>query len=210
MALTFYYAPMSTATVTHVELEELGIPYEKVKLDIKAGDQNKPEFRKLNPHGKVPTIVDDGVPVFESLAIAIHLGEKYGVERGLWPAAGSKERPQALSWVVWTHATLAVIGFMIMSNESSESPENMKSAARAEFARGEFEKLLATLDAHLAGREVMVGNQYSLVDAHLGATLGWLKAAIPYDLAKWKNISAWLAKASARPAVGRVWSGAAG
>src|SRR6266545_4462922 len=98
MALIFYYAPMSSATPVYWALEELGVPFEKVKLDLRAGDQKKPEFLKINPNGQVPALVGDGTPMFESVAILLHLGERYGVDKKLWPAAGTPERMGAMSW----------------------------------------------------------------------------------------------------------------
>ena len=106
MALTFYYAPMSTATITAIVLEELGIPYKSVKLDIKAGDTKKPDFLKLNPNGKVPLVVHDDIPIFESAAITMYLGEQFGVEKKLYPAPGPK-RGEAMKWIVWSNVTLA-------------------------------------------------------------------------------------------------------
>ena len=97
MSLVFYYSPMSTAVVTHWILEELGIPYETVKVDFQK-DTKKPEYVKLNPNGAVPLIVHDGTPIFESAAIAIYLGETFGVEKGLFPAPGPK-RGEALKWI---------------------------------------------------------------------------------------------------------------
>ena len=58
MSLIFYYSPMSTATLTELCLEELAVPHDKKKLDLKAGDTKKPEFLKLNPFGQVPVLVD--------------------------------------------------------------------------------------------------------------------------------------------------------
>src|SRR5579883_1907388 len=101
MALKFYYQPMTSATRVHWALEELGIPYEKHKLDLAAGDQKKPDFLAINPNGKVPAIVDGDAKVFESVAIFAWLGEKYGAERGLWPRVGTAEHAEALSWLVW-------------------------------------------------------------------------------------------------------------
>ena len=62
MSLTFYYSPQSSASPVHWTLEELGIPYEKVKIDLKENQQKKPEYLKLNPNGRVPLLVHDGVP----------------------------------------------------------------------------------------------------------------------------------------------------
>ena len=100
MSITFYFAPQSNASRVHGSLIELGVPFEKVRVDIRIGEQKKPEFLALNPNGKVPTVVLDGTPMFESVAIQIALGERYGVERGLWPAPGTPERLRALTWLV--------------------------------------------------------------------------------------------------------------
>ncbi len=88
MGLTFYFAPQSTASITTLVLEELGIPCERVKLDLRKGETKKPEFLKLNPNGRVPTLVHDGVAIWESAAITIYLGETFGEKAKLWPAAG--------------------------------------------------------------------------------------------------------------------------
>jgi len=100
MSLTFYYSPQSSATPVHWTLEELGIPYEKVPIDLKTEQNKQPAFLKLNPNGKVPLIVHDGVPIFESAAIQIYLGETFGVDKGLFPAAGPR-RGEAMKWIVW-------------------------------------------------------------------------------------------------------------
>src|SRR2546430_300796 len=100
MSLKFYYSPMSSATRIHWALEELGVPYEKVKLDLTAGDQKKPEYLALNPNGKVPLVVDDGTVIFESLAILLHLGERYGVEKDLFPSAWAP-RAEVFKWMAW-------------------------------------------------------------------------------------------------------------
>src|SRR5580765_4708503 len=85
MSLTFYYSPQSTASLTELVIEELGIPVEKVKVDLKS--KERPELLKVNANNKVPVIVHDGTPIFESAAITIYLGEQFGTAKGLWPAA---------------------------------------------------------------------------------------------------------------------------
>jgi hypothetical protein len=81
MTLVFHHAPMSSAVTTHWVLEELGVPYDKVKLDLAAGDTRKPAHLAINPNGKVPVIVHDDVPIFESAAISIDLGGTFGVAK---------------------------------------------------------------------------------------------------------------------------------
>lgn len=109
MSIVLYWHPMSSATPVACALAELGLPHERVKIDIRAGEQHRPDFLALNPNGKVPTLTVDGAPMFEALAIQLWLGETYGVERGLWPAPGTPERLQALSWCAWAYVSYGAV-----------------------------------------------------------------------------------------------------
>jgi glutathione S-transferase len=197
MSLVFYYAPMSTAVVTHWVLEELGIPYEKVKLDFAAGDTKKPDFLKLNPNGVVPVIVHDGQPIFESAAIAIYLGETFGVEKGLFPAAGPK-RGQALSWIVWGNVTLAgAIGRHQLAS-SERIPAEQRNEKAAEVARAQVEGLFKLLDGALEGKQWLVGDSFSLADAHVASFVVY-STFVGFDPKPYANLEAWRARATARP-----------
>ena len=79
MSLTFYFAPMSTASITEAVLAELAIPFDLIKLNISVGDTRTPEFLKVNPNGRVPAIVHEGTAIWESSAITMYLGEIFGV-----------------------------------------------------------------------------------------------------------------------------------
>ena len=207
MSLMFYYAPMSTATLSELVIEELGIPVDKKKLDIKAGDTTKPEFLKVNPNGKVPTIVHDGVPIWESVAITIYLGEVFGTQKGLWPAPGPK-RGQAMTWVAWTNVTLgeAVYRRGHASGEWGErSPRHDKAF---EVANEDIQKHLGILDAALAGKDYLLG-EYTLADTHLHSICDWLHH-MKIDFNAFPNITAWSARCAQRPAYQRVMAAAFG
>ena len=105
MAMTFYYTPMSSASRVHWALEELGAAYEKVRVNLAEGEQKRPEYLKLNPNGKIPLLVVDGHPIFESLAQLLHLGETFGVEKGLFPEPGV-ERAEAFKWMCWVSVSV--------------------------------------------------------------------------------------------------------
>lgn len=197
MALTFYYAPMSTASVTDLVLRELDIPVERVRVDLRAGDQRKPEFLALNPNGKVPVIVHDGVAIFESAAITLYLGEQFGVERGLYPAPGPK-RGEAMKWAVWANVTLGDAVYLWCRN-TQWLPEPMRNAAVAEMALGDVQKNLAILDAALAGKSYLLGDTFCLVDAHLVSFTDWLRH-MHIDFSAHANLNAWSARVAARPA----------
>lgn len=203
MSLVFHYAPFSTAGVTHFALEELGIPYEKVKVDIAKGEQHTPAFKALNPMQKVPVIVHDGQPVFESAAIAIYLGETFGVERGLFPAPGPL-RAQAIQWIVWTNATLnEAVQRTILSASSPRVPAERQNAAMSAWGKADLAVRLGVLNDHLAQRAYVVGDTFSLVDAHLAATVGWITMIelVPPGLT---HLEAWLQRCTSRPAYART------
>jgi len=191
MSLIFYYAPYSTAVATYWVLEELAVPHEKVRIDIITNrDQDKADFRALNPNGKVPTIVHDGTPVFESAAIAAYLGETFGVAKRLYPEPGPK-RSQALQWLVWTNVSLAH-AIAVHQEAKEKSPE---IAARA---KAEIEQLLGILDTHLANKTWMLGDQFTIVDAHVAAFVSYA-GIVGFPPAPRKHLAAWFERAKARP-----------
>jgi len=202
MSLTFYTAPQSTATITDVVFAELGTPHERVVLDIRAKDTNKPEFRALNPNCKVPVIVHDGTSIWESAAITIYLGETFGTDKKLWPAAGPK-RGEAMKWVVWSNVTLGDAVYRVGRNTGSWVPADQQNAKAAEVAGKEIQELLGILDHALAGNAFLTGADYTLADAHVNTFLDWLRHQ-KMDFSKFSHLNAWSAKCSARPAYQKV------
>jgi GST-like protein len=200
MSITFYYSPQSNATRIHWSLAELGVPHETVKVDLKAGDQKKPEFLALNPNGKVPTIVIDGTPMFESVAIQIALGERYGVEKGLWPATGSPEHLTALAWIIWGQVTFAGTLFRYMMNTSDYFPKEQQNEKQAENALNELGNLLGILDARLAERQYLTGDRFTLADLDLSSVLGWGLNWAKIDISARPNLKAWVDRCTERPA----------
>jgi glutathione S-transferase len=190
MSITFYYAPRSSATRVHWALEELQVPYAKVKMDLRAGDARKPEYLKLNPNAVVPCLVDESTAIFESLAILIHLGQKYGVERDLWPHLASAQQGQALSWTVWSSVTLGAAGYRFSTLAGKPEAEPHK----ADFARS-----LALLDQRLAAGPHILGEKFSLVDVANAASL-WMATRAGYDLSAHPRVAEWLKRVTARPA----------
>lgn len=210
MSLTFYFAPMSTASVTHAVLAELDIPFERVTLDIPARATSTPEFLAINPNGQVPAIVHDGTAIWESAAITLYLGEMFGVDAGLYPKPGAK-RGEAMKWVVWANVKLAEAAGRLARaldprtpgavepGTSDFVPVEHRPAGAAEKAREDLAALLAILNGGLDGRPFLLGD-YTLVDTHLQAFVGWL-GMMGIDLAPHPNVAAWLRRCMARPAL---------
>jgi glutathione S-transferase len=201
MSLKFYYAPMSTAGITAIVLEELETPCEKIKLDFKAGDTRKPEFLRLNPNGKVPVIVHDGVAIWESAAITMYLGEVFGVAKGLYPAPGPK-RGEAMKWITWTHVTLADAVGRSMRNATDFYPAEQRNAKAAEAAQADIQSCLRILDESLSGKQFLAGD-YTLADAHVNAFVDWLRY-MKMDFSLYPHLNEWSERAAARPAYVRA------
>jgi glutathione S-transferase len=197
MSLVFYWHPMSSATPIACALAELGVAHDRVRIDIRSGEQRTPEYLAINPNGKVPCLVVDGTPIFEGLAIHLWLGERFGVARGLWPAADTPGRLQAMSWCAWAYVTyMAAIGRLRLA--TTEGP--LRDAAQAAAAADDVTQLLDVLDAHLAGRGWMLDGQYSLVDLVVGQVVGY-GTYVGAGVDNHPAIAAWLAQVQARPAM---------
>jgi glutathione S-transferase len=200
MGLTFYFAPQSTASITTLVLEELGIPCERVKLDFQKGETKKPEFLKINPNGLVPTLVHDGAAIWESAAITIYLGETFGDQAKLWPAAGPK-RGEAMKWVVWTNVSLGESVYRWARN-AMWAPEDERNAKAAATASKDIAARLSVLDGALADRHFLVGD-YTLADTHVNSYVDWLRH-MKIDMAGLNHLSAWSKRCSERPAYARA------
>jgi glutathione S-transferase len=199
MALTVYYAPQTRAIRVLWALEELGIPYERVKLDLSKGEQKKPEYLALNPNGTVPTLVVDGLPMMESLAQTLFLAEKYGVAKKLWPAEGTPARAEALSWIMWMSETLGGALFRFVMNTNERVPAEQRNAAAAKAGRDDLTKCLGILEKRLETADYLVGGEFSLADLSCGA-LVFARTAGGVDMTPYPRSNAWVDRCTARAA----------
>ncbi len=205
MAIKLYSWPRSSGTRVAWALEELGLPYEYIKLDQKSQEQRSPEYLALNPHGKVPALVDGSQVFFESGAVLLHLGAKYGVEKGLWPADGGQPRADALSWTVWAMTELGPYMLQYLYH-GLDTPVSYKSEDRskaaAEYCLMQFNRQLDVLEARLAGRECLMG-AFSLVDV---AVASWVSIGtmLGLKLERHAGVAGWCKRCAERPAFKRA------
>ena len=216
MSLTFYFAPMSTASITEAVLAELAIPFELVKLNISVGDTRKPEFLKVNPNGRVPAIVHEGTAIWESSAITMYLGEVFGVDAKLYPAPGPK-RGEAMKWIAWSNVTLAEPASRLFAslppqkqgdvetNAQEKVTPEMKSAIAMEKAKADLADCLTILNGGLEGRAFLTGD-YSLADTHLQGIVSWI-GSMDIDLTPFPNVTEWLKRCYERPAIAKLMVG---
>lgn len=194
MTITLYTAATPNAYKVSVTLEELALPYAVVTVDLAHGEQKTEEYLRLNPNGRVPTLVDDDFPIFESGAILMYLAEKTGQ---LMPT-DVKGRSQVIQWLMFQ---MGGIGPMMgQANVFFRYFPEKIPAAIARY-QGEGRRLFTVLDRQLASREFLAGD-YSIADI---ANWCWVRTA------KWSGIETdglphlqrWLAAIAERPAVQR-------
>lgn len=197
MSLVFYWHPMSSATPIACALAELGVDHDRVRIDIRNGEQRTPEYLAINPNGKVPCLVVDGTPIFEGLAIHLWLGERFGVARGLWPAADTPERLQAMSWCAWAYVTYsAMINRLMLATREGPLRDSAQAAAAGQGAA----ELLGLLEDRLGSQPWMLGGDYSLVDLVVAQVVGY-GTYVGAGVDAYPAVAAWLAQVQARPAM---------
>ncbi len=205
MTITLYAAPMSSATPVIHALEELQLPHEMVRVDLQAGDQRKPDFLALNPNGRVPTLVVDGTPMFEALAIMQWLGDRHGVERGLWPAADAPERLEALAWSTWVYVSWGGVMQRLVFASSERVDPSLHHEGQAKLALEELQRLLAILDGRLASRDHLVGDHFTLADLIVANAITYATFT-GVSTKGHHHVERWLAAVHERPAFKKVWA----
>jgi GSH-dependent disulfide-bond oxidoreductase len=201
----FYFHPTPNPAKVALFLEESGLHYELVPIDTSKGEQHQPSFRAINPNGKVPAIVDTEAPggrdarVFDSSAILLYLAEKTGRFLG-----EPTDRGELLSWLFFLGTGLGPFSGQAVHFQFA-APEGLDYAVNR--YRREAERHYRVLDSQLAGRDYIVGSDYTIVDM---SAWGWIDRASRVmkgsadPLAPFPNIKRWFTAVDARPAARRV------
>jgi GST-like protein len=206
--LQLYSLPTPNGVKVSIMLEEIGLPYEPHLIDIMTGDSATAEFVSLSPYGKIPAILDPGGPggaplgLFESGAILVYLAEKTGQLMPTDPAA----RYECLAWVFFQVGGVGPM-FGQVGYFHKFAGRQIEDKRPLERYRDEVKRLLAVLDARLAGRDWIMGEAYTIADI---ALLGWVRNLIGFyearelvDFDALTAVPAWLDRGLARPAVQR-------
>ncbi|KAI8805914.1 hypothetical protein BJ742DRAFT_818630 [Cladochytrium replicatum] len=172
--LLLYHYKNSTADISLSVLKVLGIPFDLISVDSKAGDLKTPSYLALNPNGLVPLLVHNGTPIFESAAITIYLGETFGEKLGLFPSRGPL-RGEALKWIVWGVLNMATKIWTQVMSPSDENAAGLNGS-------------LKILEDELGSKNFLLGSDYSLVDTHIAAILNWVQYS-NVDLSSYKKLA---------------------
>jgi glutathione S-transferase len=168
--MQLYEFPPTRSIRARWVLQELGVPFESHRVGLLEGDGQQPDFLKLNPAAKIPVLVDGSNVVTESVAIAVYLAEKYP-EKKLYPA-DVVGRSQANRWLLFAATELEQPLWRI-AKHSFLYDEADRLPADIELAKRDFAPMVAVLEQHLAGRDYVVGDAFSVVDAVTAYTLDW-------------------------------------
>ncbi len=173
---------------------EVGIPYDHVPIEIGPGGAKSEKYLAINPNGRLPAIEDDGFVLWESLAITLYLAKKHSVGR-LYPATLEGEA-RTWQWSLWA-LNEADRGVNIWSLHALRLPpedrDPQKLAEALKLLAGPFR----VLDAALAGRPYLLGDDFTVADLNVAAVIS---RAIDMEMPATPNLRNWLARCLERPA----------
>ena len=206
--LQLYSAPTPNGVKVSIMLEEVGLPYEPHYVNIFENRSHTDEFTSLNPNGKIPAILDPDGPgrrplaLFESGAILLYLADKTG---RLLPADPAT-RWETIAWLMFQMGGLGPM-FGQVGYFNKFAGREIEDKRPLERYVGEAKRLLGVLEARLAGRTWIMGDDYTIADVSM---LGWVRNLITFYEARdlvgfddYPAVGAWLDRGLARPAVQR-------
>lgn len=182
--LKLYGGARSRASIVQWYLEELGVPYEFVLLDMQAGEHRQPGYLSINPIGKVPAIVDGDFKLWESGAILLYLAQKYG-------NLSSSLEEQAIinQWIIFGNATLGP-GIFVEANREREMPN-----------------LMTALNQILEKQPFLLGDSLTVADVAVGSVLAYIPMMLKLDLSAYPAVVDYIKRISERPAFQKAIGG---
>jgi GST-like protein len=200
--IDIYSWPTPNGHKVHIMLEETGLPYRVHGINIRAGDQFKPEFLEISPNNRIPAIVDhDGpngksISLFESGAILIYLAGKTGKFLPL----DLHQRYAALQWLMWQ---MGGIGPMFGQANHFRAYSVEKITYAVDRYTNEANRLTSVMDKRLAAARYLAGDEYSIADI---AVFPWMRNADKrgINMPEYPHVERWFNAINARPAVVRA------
>ncbi len=178
---------------------ETGVAFDLVEVDPHSGATRTPEYLAINPNGRIPAIDDDGVKLFEFVAIVLYLAKKYG-SGGAAPIYPSNlaDEGRVLQWSFWAVNEIDP-NMNTMLYERVFKPEADRDPAAGDQAAERLKTPLSVLDGVLADCKWLVGDGFTVADLNVAASIG-AGAMAKFDFSAWPHVAEWLGRCTARPA----------
>jgi glutathione S-transferase len=198
--LTLYFSPGACSLASHVTLEEAGAQYETTLVSLAKGEQRSESYLKINPRGKVPALRDGDNILTENVAILTYLAHRFP-QKKLLPSDPLAEA-RCLSTMAWfsntVHPAFAHIFRPEKFAEEASAAESIKAMGRKTFWGA-----LQEIDGMVAGKEWMMGSQFTTCDPYALVFYGW-GTRIELPMKELASYTAWKDRMVARPAVRRI------
>jgi glutathione S-transferase len=193
VTMQLYYSPGACSLSPHITLREAGLTFDLEQVDLKAKKtKGGADYTQVNPKGYVPALrLDDGQILTEGPVIAQYLADQKP-ESGLAPAAGTMERYRLQEWLAFISTELHKAFSPLFK---PDTPEESKRIAKDTIAN-RFDYL----DRHLADKQYLTGDRFTVADAYAFTILNWSKP-MEIDLSRWSNLTAYMERVAARPKV---------
>jgi glutathione S-transferase len=179
-------------------LEELGVTYEH--LPLTTADTKSADHLKRNPNGHIPVLEDDGVVVWESMAINLYLADKYGKD-SIWPSDPAA-RADVYKWSFFGMTEVEPLLLNILRNRVL-LPVEQRDEKAAQAAVEALKTPMKALDGALEGKEYLLGKNFSIADLNVASVLSWAPM-MKLDLSATPRVEAWLQKCLGREANKKV------
>ena len=203
--IDLHYFPGNASLTPHLLLEELGTPYRLVLVDRAQGAQHSDAYKALNPNGKIPTLVDGELVLWETAAIVLHLVDTHP-QAGLAPAVGTHARAHFYKWLSWLATTLQAEMECYFYGErwtdDAAAAAQVKAHAQARIA-GMFDLVEAELARH--GGPYLMGEAFTALDPYL-LMLGRWSRGMARPARTLPRLGAFLARMLERPATQRAFA----
>ena len=202
MSNTLYYSPGACSLAAHIVLEEIGEPYEAVSINLRSGDNKKPEFLAVNPRGKVPAMKVDGGVLTENVAILSYLADSHPAAK-LFPAPGDGlERAKAMSLLAFCSTTIHP-AFLPFFGAARMVEGEAAQAQLIAFGKKNVERWFEEVNELVKGKAYALGDSLSVIDPYLVVFWRWA-TSMKVDFARFDGYRALAERVQARPAAKRV------
>ncbi len=196
-----YYYPNNASLAPHFLLHHVGADYELILVDKESNSQKSPDYLRLNPAGRIPTLVVNDQPIFESAAICIHICELYP-ESGLLPKIGDPKRPLFFQWLAFLTNTLqAELMVKYYPHRHTDDESTIPNILAAQDDR--IAEALAIIDAQLAHNDFLLGDKLSACDYFLFMLAEW-SLPVPKSPMTFEHLARYLRRMCDNPTIQAV------